>query len=81
MSLKKMKSESTAIKRRTFELIKFLNSTDLSESKYGSEMMNLMLLNEDLDMTDRMKENLQLTDEEVISAITSYLKGFGLEKK
>lgn len=67
-------------KEELSELIQFLSSTDLSESKYGSEMMNLMLLNEDLDMTDRMKESLHLTDEEVISAITSYLKGLDLEK-
>ena len=43
-------------------------------------MMNLLLLNEDLGMTDRMKENLQLTDEEVISAITSYLNDLRFEK-
>ena len=67
-------------KEELSELIQFLSSTDLSESKYGSEMMNLMLLNEDLDMTDRMKESLHLTDEEVISAITSYLKDLDLEK-
>ena len=31
-------------------------------------------------MTDLMKESLQLTDEEVISAITSFLKDLNFEK-
>ena len=31
--------------------------------------MKLQLLNKDLGMTDLMKETMQLTDEEVISAI------------
>ena len=42
--------------------------------------MNLQLINEDLGMTDLMKESMHLTDEEVISAITSFLKDLDFKK-
>ena len=67
-------------KEELSELIQFLSSTELSESEIGSEIMNLQLLNKDLGMTDLMKESMQLTDEEVISAITSFLKDLDVKK-
>ena len=67
-------------KEELSELIQFLSSTELSESEYGSEIMNLQLINEDLGMTDLMKESMHLTDEEVISAITSFLKDLDFKK-
>ena len=78
--LEKMKSFNNYRKKNFQSLIKFLSSTDQSDSEYGSEMMNLQLINEDLGMTDLMKENLHLTDEEVISAIISFLKDLDLKK-
>ena len=46
-----MKSDQQLSKEELSELIQFLNSP-ICLNQSGSELMNLMLLNEDLDMTN-----------------------------
>src|SRR4051794_15074183 len=61
------------------KLIQFLNSSDLSDIEFGFTLLDNLLSDVEMDITDLVKDSLQLSDENVVSAITAFLKGLNID--
>lgn len=64
---------------KIIELIQFLNSSDLTDIKFGTVLTDDMLADVGTNMSDLVKVGLQLSDENILTAITEFLKGINLD--
>lgn len=61
------------------KLIQFLDSSDLTDIEFGSTLLDNLLSDVEVNMTDLVKESLQLSDENIVSAITAFLKDLNID--
>jgi flagellar hook-length control protein FliK len=72
-SNKEVVDETTLSKEELADLLSFLQTSDLTELEEGLSMMDQILLNANVDIAEVIKEQLDITDEELIASIMSLL--------
>jgi len=81
LHLEKIESENTnqLLNEELTKLISFLNVNDLTETEFGSDWLDHLLSDVETNMTDLIKDHLQLSDENIVSAITTFLKDINFD--